>query len=133
MSSIVLENTTGVQDIKNAIEKIYEIYDYEKLVKEAFGKGNKPPLMLTENEKIKISEMKKLLMEQRKKAEKLVRRQTIAVKPGVKSILEIGSLPQSMSVSKPSVAFKSNRQSENSSDCCSEGSFKLGRKRKSQR
>lgn len=77
--------------------------------------------------------MKKLLEEQRKKAEKFIRRGTIAVKPNLKNILDIQTANHSLSVSKPSVNFRSGKNSErdSSDDSNSRSSLKLRGKRKS--
>lgn len=47
-------NIKGDKDLKRAIDNMYGGKKHDQLVFEAFAKGHKPPLKLTENEKAKI-------------------------------------------------------------------------------
>lgn len=57
MISGIILNAEGENDLKKAINKVYEVRDYEKLVYAAFSKGMKPPLQLSHAEKNKILQL----------------------------------------------------------------------------
>jgi hypothetical protein len=48
--NLILLKSGGINDIRGAVEKVYEVNDYDKLVIEAFAKGIKPPKKLSVTE-----------------------------------------------------------------------------------
>ena len=57
LHNLILLKLGGLKDIKNAVDKIWEIPLYEKEVFKAFTYGKKPPVMLTEAEKREIIQL----------------------------------------------------------------------------
>lgn len=51
IEKLVIRKINGTKDIKRALDKKYTQIEYQKQVKEAFASWNKPPLMLTEDER----------------------------------------------------------------------------------
>lgn len=47
----------GLHNLKSAVDKMWEGIDYNNLVREAFTKFKKPPVMITEEERKKIGEL----------------------------------------------------------------------------
>ena len=70
---MIMVKHDGIDDIRSAVDKLYEVKDYEEMLNLAFTKGFKPPKKLSDHEKkqlavlLKKSEMA-MLKEQKRKS-----------------------------------------------------------------
>lgn len=65
LEKLIIRKVNGTKDIKRALKNKFMQLEYEKAVQESFAKFQKPPIMLTDEEKAKIRHLI-TIMESRK-------------------------------------------------------------------